>query len=381
MNAAEILIKIIKSVCEGTLLSKDVSAAAGECLDEVCHLARKHDLEHFVDMGLHGTGVLREEKKTVLHYDSVFRNYSRYQKLLVQGQKLFDLLEQHGIDYLPLKGAVIRAWYPEPWMRTSCDIDILIREEDLAKAEKLLSQNGYEKTANGVHDICFAIDELLPLELHFNLLEENEKIDPMLAKVWQFSERKSGHRWEMRNDFFFFYLLAHIEQHLMDGGCGIRPFLDLWIICKTPLYNEKEVRALCDEAGLGRFMEQVLHLTNVWFGDGEHTDLTKTLASFILEGGAFGTDHTLSMARKGSSKGGLSLLWSRLFIPPKRLEVSLQVKKVTGWNYLYYSLRRILLIGRKENFQTVKREMKNYQTSSETKGMTVEQMMKELNLI
>ncbi|MBO4954226.1 MAG: nucleotidyltransferase family protein, partial [Clostridia bacterium] len=35
------------------------------------------------------------------------------------------------IDFMPLKGAVIRQYYPEPWMRTSCDIDIHVKKDRL----------------------------------------------------------------------------------------------------------------------------------------------------------------------------------------------------------------------------------------------------------
>lgn len=379
MKAAELLIKIIKSVCEGVSLQAEDIVAARGCLDEVCELARRHDLEHFVDMGLHGKGVLREERKTVLHYDSVFRNYRRYQKTCAAQQKLFALLEQNKIDYLPLKGAVIRSWYPEPWMRTSCDVDILIRQDDLQKAERLLLQNGYEKKANGVHDISFKMEENLPLELHFNLLVENEKLDPLLSKVWQYAVLQQGHRYVMQNDYFFFYLLSHIAQHLLNGGCGIRPFLDLWIMKKTPIFAEEKVRALCESAGFGNLMTHILHLAGVWFGEERHTTVSRVLADFILEGGAYGNQNTLAQVRKGQTGGKLSFLWSRLFLSAKQLEVSLQVKKVTPWNYLYYSFRRILLIGRKEHRDVVKQQMRAYTSSLE--NQKVDELLKELELI
>ena len=35
-------------------------------------------------------------------------------------------LNRESIAYIPLKGSVIKDLYPESWMRTSCDIDILV---------------------------------------------------------------------------------------------------------------------------------------------------------------------------------------------------------------------------------------------------------------
>ena len=41
-------------------------------------------------------------------------------------QKTSFKIKKVQIPFLPLKGSVIRQYYPEPWMRTSCDIDILV---------------------------------------------------------------------------------------------------------------------------------------------------------------------------------------------------------------------------------------------------------------
>ena len=41
--------------------------------------------------------------------------------------------EKEGIDYVPLKGWIIKNLYPKPDMRSMCDVDILIRDEDKKK--------------------------------------------------------------------------------------------------------------------------------------------------------------------------------------------------------------------------------------------------------
>ena len=55
-------------------------------------------------------------------------------------EEIRTVFEQQEILFLPLKGAVIRGSYPEAWMRTSSDIDILIREEDYEKAKEFLTE-------------------------------------------------------------------------------------------------------------------------------------------------------------------------------------------------------------------------------------------------
>ncbi len=54
---------------------------------------------------------------------------------------------------MPLKGSVIRNMYPEPWMRTSCDIDILVEKSSLDVAKKAVQAIGFEYKGMGSHDI------------------------------------------------------------------------------------------------------------------------------------------------------------------------------------------------------------------------------------
>lgn len=42
-------------------------------------------------------------------------------------QKIGVALDEAQIHYIPLKGAVLRQLYPAPELRTSCDIDVLVR--------------------------------------------------------------------------------------------------------------------------------------------------------------------------------------------------------------------------------------------------------------
>ncbi len=65
-----------------------------------------------------------------------------------------DTLERTEISYIPLKGSVIKDLYPEPWMRTSCDIDILVHEEDLESAIFAIeTDTDFVAGKRGLHDV------------------------------------------------------------------------------------------------------------------------------------------------------------------------------------------------------------------------------------
>lgn len=62
----------------------------------------------------------------------------RYKTINCELEQIGKTLEKANIPFILLKGSVIRKYYPESWMRTSCDIDILVNELDLNSAIRLL---------------------------------------------------------------------------------------------------------------------------------------------------------------------------------------------------------------------------------------------------
>ena len=58
------------------------------------------------------------------------------------------------MPFLPWKGAVFCKYYPEEWMRTSCDIDVLVRRDGLDGAVAWLTKRyGYVEKERATHDV------------------------------------------------------------------------------------------------------------------------------------------------------------------------------------------------------------------------------------
>ena len=57
--------------------------------------------------------------------------------------RLFDALKAEKIDFVPLKGSVLKSFYPKPEMRHMTDADIFIRTEQLDKIGEIAKKLGY----------------------------------------------------------------------------------------------------------------------------------------------------------------------------------------------------------------------------------------------
>ena len=67
----------------------------------------------------------------------------RYEQKKYVKEQIEKVLDRENIEHIFLKGATLCNYYPEPWMRTSCDIDVLVKREDHQKVVNRLLINNF----------------------------------------------------------------------------------------------------------------------------------------------------------------------------------------------------------------------------------------------
>lgn len=204
-------------------------------------------------------------------------------------ERICQSLKKNGIEYILLKGAVLRDLYPDKWMRTSCDIDVLVKEEDLQRAtDALEKETEFKCKSKNYHDILMKMPNV-NLELHFNIKEDMDNVDKLLLRVWENCTREeNSYQFVLTPEFQIFHIISHMSFHFVHGGLGIRPYIDLWLLRHKTEYNEQIVRDMCDKCGILKFYDECCALSEVWLGEKEHTDTSKMLERYSLNGGVFG---------------------------------------------------------------------------------------------
>ena len=175
----------------------------------------------------------------------------RYEKINYELECLRETLNEAKIPFIPLKGSVIRQYYPEPWMRTSCDIDILVHESDLeAATSAVVEKLSYEEEGKGSHDIGLFSPGGVHLELHYSLIESDiiGKADRMLEPVWEqvSPTEKYPYDYEMTDALYYYY---HIWQSIFRTAvvvCARFSTSGCWsIACRT---TKKSAENCCRRA-------------------------------------------------------------------------------------------------------------------------------------
>ena len=314
MTTEENLFYLLRYELKGEKLPDDFNLTEQEII-RLYRLSKRHDLAHLIGDALRRLELLPEGKATRAFKKPILTAVSRYEQQNTVFQKLRGILREEKIAYIPLKGLIIRNCYPEPWMRTSCDIDILIHENDLEKTTKTLTRNGFVLDAKRDYKHLSFYYGIVHLELHFQIYEKNKQIDKILNTVWDNVEEVSSYEFKEKPEFYVLHHIVHMVRHFLSGGCGIRPFIDLWIMKNQSLYNEEKLRSLLESCNLYKFYQSVCALIEVWINKKEHSKTTSDMEKYILDGGVYGSSTNANMVGAAKNKSKIKYLLKIAFLP------------------------------------------------------------------
>lgn len=357
----QILFALLRSAICGTKLTEEErNTYSPEQLRDLLKISSKHDLVHLLVLGLKENELIAKENVELEKY--ILKAVYRYERIRYEYENLCLALEEAKIPFLPLKGSVIRRYYPQAWMRTSCDIDVLVHREDLEKAvSHLVTHHKYVEKERATHDVSLFTQNGVNVEIHFDLVEEGRANNAIsvLSDVWEnvYLHENSAYWYDMTDEFFYFYHIAHMAKHFENGGCGIRPFIDLWILNRMKNVDVSECDALLSKGGLLKFSNASRALSEVWFGVKEPDGLTLQMQDFLLQGGVYGsTDNRVALQQK--KKGGrLRYILSRVFIPYAKLKRYYPVLEKHRWLMPVMQIRRWFMLLKPDVAKMAKREM------------------------
>ena len=355
-------------------------------LEAMYALAERHDLAHLAGAALYDKGMLTKGQaiSEKFQHAQVVALY-RYTKLEYERKRIYEVFENAGIAYVPLKGIIIRNYYPQPQLRTSCDIDILVHREDLTRATEALTEKlGYKGDEGELHyhDISLFSPGGIHLELHFTIENDWEPIDRLLSKVWDHctpvAEGKSEHRQNL--EFFMFHQIAHMVSHFLNGGCGIRPLLDLQLLRQKMPFDDAVVKSMCDTCDIGVFYDHAKALSDVWFGDRAHNEVTRQMEAYILFGVVYGTLENTVAVKQRQKGGRFSFIMYRIFMPYRQLKVKYPVLVKHKWLYPVMTVRRWFALLSPAHRKRAQQELRYSSAHSDEKKQSVDQLLQELGL-
>ena len=355
-----VMMKLIKDVIsESNVDCSSFRSLTSTEQDAMYTLASSHSIANIIGEAV-GTVSPKFQKAT---FESVFQ-YESIQNDISIIQSIFNELE---IPYILLKGSRLCKYYPQPWLRSRGDLDVLIHECDIKRAVIELCNHNFIYENDNYHDIHLTSPSGICFELHFKILENNPNLDVVLSQVWDYSHPVKDSEWEQSNEYFVFHQIAHMAHHFLAGGCGIRPFIDLYVLKHQLEYDEEKVIALCKESKIYTFYVFVKSLIDIWFGSGEHNATTKKMEEYIFTGGVYGNLENRVLITRKKRKCILLYYISRFYLPYEQL-ISSYPNLINHRYFLpYYEIKRWFKLLDKDKRKKIEKEiLMNNEISSDS---------------
>ena len=307
------------------------SRTDGMDLSLVYEAAQNHKLAAAAGMALESAGIRNEA-----FVQAVAKAMRKNALLDADRAELTRKLEEAGIWYMPLKGAILKDLYPRYGMREMADNDILV---DAARAQdvgRIMQELGFEvkEAGKGHHDEYtkppvsnFEIHRMLfsgldsePCHLYYREMEKRMIPD---------EEGSFGRHFS--TDDLYLYLTAHEYKHYRHGGTGIRSLLDTYVFLRK--YGEAldmdYVAAEAEKMGTADYEKKSRELALRLFSGEALTEAEQEMLAYYASCGTYGSYEQKIVNEVHSFGGGLSgklrFFLSRLFIPMDKIKYAYPV--------------------------------------------------------
>lgn len=286
-----------------------------ECIYPV---AKMHQVRTLMFCGAVASGIEQGHPVMKKLFEGLYSELLSNERQIEKYSKLTALFEQNCIDYMPLKGIVLKELYPQPEMRCMGDIDILIQEPQYERIEKILTDLGFEHYIDSDHEHIWCTKDGVSLELHKRLIPSYNKdyyayFGDGWERVTRADENSFMYRFSPEDEFV--YLFAHFSKHYRDGGIGIKHFVDLKVYLEKVNPDREYIAEEMKKLGLYEFYLNIVHTMDVWFDGAEGDAKTDRVSKTIIESGVYGLsrDKAASSVLRETANGVQDKSTTRVF--------------------------------------------------------------------
>lgn len=197
-------------------------------------------------------------------------------------------LEKAGIWYMPLKGILLKDYYPKRAMREMSDNDILADSSRMKDIKDIMERLGFTCDSYGKsnHDV-YSKPPTLEFEIHSSLFSDD--VVPQFIEYYKNFEKKatrSGCALKPSDEDFYIYFLCHAYKHYVYSGLGLRSLLDVYVFLRkhTDLKRSYLTEEL-EKLKIDGFEKKIRRLSNkIFTGAGLNAQEQKELNYFISSG-------------------------------------------------------------------------------------------------
>ena len=289
-------------------------------LSELYAMADAHRMTAITAFALEAAGVrdgrfLQERSKAV----SSEVNFDR------ERARILKEFEEKQIWYMPLKGIILKRFYPQTGMRQMSDNDILFDAEKAKDVHEIMASLGYEtEIYDEEHRDDYRKLPMFHFEMHRVLFDEKtlpESLYRYYRDVGRLLIKDSGNHfgYHLSDEDFYLYMIAHEYKHFAWGGTGLRSLLDTYVYLKkhSETLDWEYTTAESEKLGIAEFEKRNRTLALKVFHTGGIQKLSEKeteLLDYFIESEAYGS---MPHAIRNYSRhlGMFRYVMQRVFLP------------------------------------------------------------------
>ena len=322
------MIYLISCIINGK--KPDESRLSEMNLDTLFEVCQSHILTACVAYSLESVGIRNNNFKEAKE-KSIRKNII----LDSERQKILNRLEQEHIWYMPLKGSILKDWYPKLGMRQMSDNDILCDGSQSKQIKKIMEDMGFKCKQFGTSDDdAYFKPPVSNFEMHNEFCcIHADKLHKYYANVKSRLIKDEGNEYgyHFRIEDFYIYMIAHSYKHYTEGGVGVRALLDIYVFYLK--FNDtldwNYIYTELKKIGADTYEKQSKELAIKLFKREALTDEEEKILEFYIFSGSYGNVYNYIKGNFENLGDGskVKYLFHRFFPPMNEINVR--------WNFFY----------------------------------------------
>ena len=177
------------------------------------------------------------------YIQTLFKNTQRIKAFEV----IIAELNKKNIDFIPLKGIYLApSLYQDLGLRTMCDIDFMVRIDDVENCKEALLKLGWRvkeihktdhiKSLNVFHTPYVFLNDGMMIELHQKLYESGTDFDMPADELWAKSIKQvylNGESYQLNFEDLLLHQILHLYKHFIAGQHCFKSFVDIVSLIKN----------------------------------------------------------------------------------------------------------------------------------------------------
>ena len=199
-------------------------------------------------------------------------------------EELIEAFTKAGIDCMPLKGSVIKNYYPSPDLRCMGDIDFLVREQNRQVVRDIMHSLGYEDDLldDGQVD-SFRRSKLEYIEVHYDFSAKNHIMHDVFTIDWdKLIPTDTPHLFKQTFEDLYLFKTGYYVKNMHNKGMGISVIVDTFVWWNK--LNDEEKASLAnrfEEIGINDFNSKIVKIADIWFNNAEDDGMLDTVQDYL----------------------------------------------------------------------------------------------------